>query len=231
MIYAIADLHGELNLLEKALNAIFEREPGLIITLGDYIDRGPHSKQVIERLMEGLSEDQKSAGWSMVNLAGNHDRWMVDLYCMEGYGFDGAEWLACGGGKTIKSYGGKVRQSRYGVDVPSQLRRHVPRSHINWIRDLPLYHETERFVFVHACVDETKELHDQTEAVLTWALWPRHHEGGYRGKHVVHGHEGIPNGPYVYDGRTNLDTRAYETGRLVIGMFDKDKSEFMEIEA
>jgi serine/threonine protein phosphatase 1 len=69
--YAIADLHGRLDLLEIALGKIADHAdlPGTVVTLGDYVDRGPHSRQVIERLMGGLGRE----GWRLICLKGNHE--------------------------------------------------------------------------------------------------------------------------------------------------------------
>ena len=69
--YAIADLHGRLDLLEMALARITERAklPATLVTLGDYIDRGPDSRQIIERLMGGLGRN----GWRLICLKGNHE--------------------------------------------------------------------------------------------------------------------------------------------------------------
>lgn len=204
MIYAIPDLHGRLDLLELALMNIERRKPGLVIFLGDYIDRGSHSKEVIERLMAGPPE-----GWEWICLAGNHDLWFRDIIRHYEHPM---EWLSdCGGDKTMASYGWER-----GGQID---RRLVPKEHLDWISSLPLYHETDHHVFVHAALDVTKPLEDQSETMLTWGYW-RGRDIAFQGKYIVHGHDSSPPYPTILENRINLDTRAYVTNRLHVGVFD-----------
>ena len=98
--YAIADLHGRFDLLEMALARVTERAefPATLITLGDYVDRGPDSRQIIERLMAGLERD----GWRLICLKGNHEDIMWQT-CRRLPDVDW--WLRNGGGATLISYG------------------------------------------------------------------------------------------------------------------------------
>ena len=99
--FAIADLHGRDDLLRGALAAIHEygdRQPGTIVTMGDYIDRGPESRQIIERLMAGLD-----GGWKLVCLRGNHEDIM--LASLRAPGLINQWWVPNGGGQTLASYG------------------------------------------------------------------------------------------------------------------------------
>jgi serine/threonine protein phosphatase 1 len=95
--YAIADLHGRIDLLETALAKIADHAdlPATLIILGDYVDRGPDSRQVIERLMGGLDED-----WRFICLKGNHEDIMWQTCC--GIVPDCDWWLTNGGGATRK---------------------------------------------------------------------------------------------------------------------------------
>ncbi len=98
--YAIADLHGRFDLLKMALAKISDHagSPATVVTLGDYVDRGPDSRQVIERLMGGLHE-----GWRLICLKGNHEDIMWQT--CRGIEPDCDWWLENGGAATLISYG------------------------------------------------------------------------------------------------------------------------------
>jgi serine/threonine protein phosphatase 1 len=181
LTYVIPDTHGRRDLLDDALAEIDARSRGTadtIITIGDYVDKGPQSKQVIDRLLSGV-------GCSFVALKGNHDAMMVE-------GLRDAtktdSWLANGGDAALASYGGDAAA--------------VPRAHIAWLDQLRLLHVDAHRIYVHAGLD------------------PKGFPDGFGRFHVVHGHDNCPEGPLLYGGRTNLDTLAWRTGRLTVGVFD-----------
>lgn len=219
--YAIADLHGRFDLLQAAIEKIVQHangEPYTLITLGDYVDRGPESRQIIERLMHG---DLPGNG-RLICLVGNHELMMLETLLTP---LNPGWWIGNGGGATLLSYGHE-REGAYRPDV-------IPRDHIVWLRALPLMHIDHYRVFVHAGVDPTVQLHEQTERRLTWDLYPSGFKEGHGDFHVVHGHEQFEDGPMCLAGRTDLDTFAWLTGRLVVGVFDDDKPggpvDFIEI--
>lgn len=218
--YAIGDLHGRYDLLCEALASIAKYadvEPGTIVTMGDYIDRGPHSRQIIERLME-------TQRLGMVCLKGNHEDMMVETLRKP---LHPDWWIGNGGGATLVSYG----HPRSGVYDPTV----VPKEHIEWIDALPLMHIDKHRVFVHAWVDSSVPLDRQKPDKVMWELYPSGARYGHRltGRHLVHGHHQFEDGPKCYKGRTNLDTFAWYTGRLVVGVFDDDVAggpiDFIEI--
>jgi serine/threonine protein phosphatase 1 len=219
--YAIPDLHGRLDLLDSAIEKIVEhsaRKRATVVTLGDYVDRGPASRHVIERLM-GWRSDKLT----LVNLKGNHEAMMWET-CNNLA--DLSWWIENGGDQTLASYGD---QSSQGNCDP----RIVPPAHLNWIADLALMHVDQHRVFVHAAVDPKIPLDQQSEQTL---LWKRYSEGfdlGHGRRHVVHGHHANPKAPIVTGGKTNLDGLAWKTGRLVVGVFEESRpggaSEFLEI--
>ena len=120
-----------------------------------------------------------------------------------------AAWMEKGGDATLASYGGDPAA--------------VPKTHIDWLDGLPLIYLDAHRVYVHAGVDSGLPLDQQGEATLLTKRYPRGFAAGYGDRHVVHGHDNDPNGPLLYQGRTNLDTLAWRTGRLVIGVFDGDR--------
>lgn len=214
--YAIADLHGRFDLLEKARLKIKEDTYDLpenefkVITLGDYIDRGPQSKQIIDSLME----TQRLFPY-MVCLKGNHEDMAVTV-CGNPHQDHLIWWMGNGGAQTLHSYGHP--QERYEDSYKTSM---MDEDHLKWMANLPLYYETEKQVFVHAGIPtDGAPLEKQNTEKMMWMLYgPRDH-GGWCDKHVVHGHHQFADGPHEWSHRTDLDTFAWHEGRLVIGVFD-----------
>ena len=214
LMYAIPDLHGRLDLLQAALVAIREQDPTAqserrIVTLGDYVDRGPESRGVIEYLMDRPE---------IRALRGNHEDMLLGFLDGE---YSIGDYLTNGGGATLLSYGQKLGE-RPDPGV-------VPPEHRVWLRTLPYMHVTPTHVFVHAGVDPAVPLDQQTVTSMTWRLyrfWETWHHGvdehgNELRRHVVHGHHAHRQ-PEMYEGRTNLDTDSWSTGRLCVGVFDSE---------
>jgi serine/threonine protein phosphatase 1 len=202
--YVIPDIHGRYDLLCEGLSDISARSQGhagVIVMLGDYVGKGPDSKQVIDRLLSGVA-----GGWNLVALKGNHDAMMVEALRDPS---KMAAWMEKGGDAALASYGGDPAA--------------VPQSHIAWLDRLRLMHVDTHRLYVHAGVDPDISLARQNEATLLWKRYPKGFSGGFGELHVVHGHDNFPEGPLLYQGRTNLDTLAWRTGRLTIGVFDDDR--------
>lgn len=203
LTYVIPDLHGRADLLDEALSRIAAHaagKGGTLVLLGDYVNKGPDSRAVIERLLAGVPE-----GFALVALKGNHDVLMVDAL------HDPLQmnvWIEKGGDVALASYGG---------DIAS-----VPQAHIDWLDARPLLHDDTHRIYVHAGVDPSLPLIAQSEKVLTTKRYARTDTGGYGARHVVHGHDMSVEGPLLFEGHSNLDAGAWRTGRLVIGIFDDD---------
>jgi len=228
--YAIADLHGRFDLLEKAFERITQDclenptpEGATTITLGDYIDRGPQSKQIIDKLID--RQDGSQLGSRLVCLKGNHEDMAVQVCSNPTLNMQ-SWWIGNGGAATFKSYA----EDATAIDIDHE--------HIKWMANLPLYLETEKQVFVHAGIpDNNIPLEKQDSEKMMWMLYNPTDMGGYQGKHVVHGHHQFADGPHEWKGskrggRTDLDCWAYHTGRLVIGVFDDTQGpalKFLEV--
>jgi serine/threonine protein phosphatase 1 len=202
--YVIPDIHGRADLLRDGLAKILDYaagQAGTIVLLGDYVDKGPGSREVIDRLRMGPPK-----GWLMFPLRGNHDAMMVEALRnpskMQG-------WLERGGDAVIRSYGGDASN--------------VPPADIEWLDKLPLIHIDGHRIYVHAGLDPDVPLDRQAEKTLLWKRYPDGFKSGFGDRHVVHGHNSFLDGPKLYEGRTNLDTRAWRSGRLVVGVFDDTK--------
>ncbi|MGI8840556.1 MAG: metallophosphoesterase family protein [Caulobacteraceae bacterium] len=210
LTYAIGDLHGRLDLL-RAAQAAIAAHAGLarhqVICLGDYVDRGPDSKGVVEALMARAAESV----W--VCLKGNHEDLMIEAFRAERRG--GLErWAANVGDETLISYGGQV-----------------PTAHLDWLGALPLFHRDAHRLFVHAGVKPNRPLEDQDPYTLMWIREPfLSAPATALPCHVVHGHtprwRGKPDlaRPELLPHRTNLDTGAAWTGILSVGVFEDGRA-------
>ena len=198
--YAIADLHGRYDLLCAALDAIKRHGGGKIVTLGDYVDRGSESAAVVLllRLMQQRNPEK------VVCLAGNHEDMMIRASRNRESLMN---WITVGGRDTLASY-----SVNHIDDVPTEDRA--------WLAALPTLHQDAHRIFVHAGLRPDKPIEPERRYDRLWirdAFLELEHDFG---KHVVHGHTPQNDGPDRRRFRTNLDTHAWHTGRLVIGVFD-----------
>jgi serine/threonine protein phosphatase 1 len=206
LTYAIGDIHGRLDLLRAAVAAITEHARGRVhevICLGDYVDRGPASRGVIQTLMALTA----NAPWRC--LLGNHEDMMARSLRLRDRDLT-ERWLDNGGDATLDSYSDRV-----------------PVAHLEWLESLPLVHRDPHRLYVHAGVAPGTPVELQDKRTLVWireAFLAA--EASALPCHVVHGHTPIwrmkpePHVPERLPHRTNLDTGAYFTGVLSVGVFD-----------
>lgn len=197
---AIGDIHGCLHPLNDLLDWVKPAPDDLVILLGDYVDRGPDSRGVVERLI-----DLKRSGMRLVCLRGNHEVMMLAAY--QGGRDDRKMWLSVGGVQTLGSYGTTPGASGRFEDIPRQ--------HWNFLQDdLRDYHETDSHIFVHAGVHRDLDMDEQPEYMLHWEFLMdemRHRSG----KRVVCGHTSQKSGvPKVVPGAVCIDTYAHGGGWL-----------------
>ena len=167
-IFAIGDIHGCLNELTSLHKKIlthdkFDVKNDLIIYLGDYIDRGKNSKEVINQILKIKKKEIKT-----VNLMGNHDEFMIDFLFNSKNNIE--NWLNFGLDQTLRSYGIEVVdfiKDGFGDDIIDQLRNRLlstmSEEHINFFKSLELSFSSENYLFVHAGIDPKKILEDQTK--------------------------------------------------------------------
>ncbi|UGV26085.1 serine/threonine protein phosphatase [Rhodopseudomonas boonkerdii] len=203
LTYVIPDLHGRSDLLDRALARIDAHAAGnalTLVVLGDYVDKGPDSRGVIARLRAAMPPL-----WRTAMLKGNHDALMAAALRGD-IAMD--DWMAKGGDTALASYGGDAAE--------------VPVHDIAWLDGRPLFYEDTHRVYVHAGVDPLLPLRQQEASVLLTKRYADDDDSGLGGKHVVHGHDRRRDGPLLLAHRSNLDTSAWTTGRLVIGVFDDE---------
>jgi serine/threonine protein phosphatase 1 len=193
-LIAIGDIHGCLAALETVLRGIDPQPEDTIVALGDYIDRGMHTREVIERLIE-LGRHCR-----LVPILGNHDELLLYLY-------DGGEglldWLSFGGTTTLYSYG-------------CQTPEEIPARHIQFLRDCLPYYETEKHFFVHASYVADLPLALQPgDALRWWSLRDAQPGPHCSGKRAIVGHTAQKDGQIVDLGHlVCIDTCCYGGGWL-----------------
>lgn len=195
-IFAIGDIHGCFEKLRTLIEQIeFNKEEDSLIFLGDYIDRGPQSKDVIEYFLR-LSQD----GHNMVFLKGNHEA-MFQNYLS---GSDRFTFLINGGTETLDNYIRNIDQSQNTI---------IPPAHIEFFQSLRLYYETESYIFVHAGLAPKVPLNRQRERDLLWIRESFIHSTYDFGKIVIFGHTPFKE-PFITKNKIGIDTGAVYGNKL-----------------
>lgn len=199
--FAIGDIHGCFEELRSLLD-ICRKSAGRIehdfLCLGDYVDRGPASHEVIAYLMQ----EQASTPSRFRCLLGNHDHMLCLAADRDRSDADLIQWWANGGEETLDAY---------GIDDPSDL----PAEHLSWLRTLPLYVHDDNKFFVHAGIKPGVPLDAQSKDDMLWIREPFLSSKLWHGALVVHGHTPTTTrAPDVQSNRVNLDTGACFGGPL-----------------
>jgi serine/threonine protein phosphatase 1 len=204
--YCVGDIHGSVGKLQN-LVALCERDAGggpmTFVFLGDYIDRGPDSRGVVQYLMDL----QARRPGEVIALMGNHEALALaaidDSRVVE-------HWLAEGGDATLCSY--------------AVARAHeLPAAHVAWLNALRMSYDDGRRLFVHAGVNPEKALDAQEDVDLLWIREPFLSDARNYGRLIVHGHTPIRTGmPDLRTNRLNLDTGAVYGRALTAAVFTHD---------
>ncbi len=233
LVYAVGDIHGRADLLgdlveeiwkdaDKPENAHADR-PDLVF-LGDYIDRGPASKQVVS-FITALAQVGK---FNITALLGNHERTMLDFL---GDPKIGVDWLEHGGGATLNSYGVAIpprgADEAAWAETAAKLSAAIPERHRRFFDGLKLQHEIGDYVFVHAGVRPSAPLDRQLEADLLWIRDEFLHSTAWLGRMIVHGHTPTEK-PVFRSNRIGLDTGAYATNVLTAIRLRADTREILQ---
>jgi serine/threonine protein phosphatase 1 len=231
-IYAIGDIHGRLDLLDKLHDRIAQDAEAagaarnLIIYLGDYIYRGLESRGVLDRLAGPPLPD-----FEAVHLMGNHEAIMLEF--LEDPSL-GPKWMPIGGNATLLSYGVEMRgSSPRSADfalIQEELNDKLPPEHLAFLQSLALRHVEADYYFVHAGVRPGRPLANQVERDLIWIREPFLSSSEWHGKMVVHGHS-IEWEPQVFGNRIGIDTAAYASGRLTCLVLWKGERTFLFADA
>jgi len=214
-LYAIGDIHGRSDLLAVLLDLIAAHAAGLpkevrrrLVFLGDYIDRGPDSRGVIDMLCR-----PPPAGFERVCLRGNHEHFLLAFLEKPA---EGMMWLVNGGRETLQSYGvpEEAIVAMRRSELAAAMNALLPPSHKRFLDGLDLVHASGGYLFVHAGVEPGVPLHQQSAETLLWIRQPfLASKDTFGGRVVVHGHT-VSAEPQVRPNRIGIDTGAYASGRL-----------------
>lgn len=223
-IYAIGDIHGAADALDRLLEKIDKDAGGLdraqLIFLGDYVDRGPDSKSVVERLVN-INKQHANA----VFLKGNHEAVMLDFLADPEAAL---EWLEWGGDQTLRSYGVAGALTKSGDTLSEALAEALPKTHRDFLAGLSIKYRAGDYFFVHAGVRPGVAIDDQDEEDLMWIRKPFHDtpENKRPDLTIVHGHQPTKK-PVDAGWRIGVDTGACWSGVLTAVRLIDDKRKFI----
>lgn len=214
-VYAIGDIHGQMPLLLHMHEAIqedaakFRGDSLKIVYLGDYVDRGSRSRDVLE-----LMSARPIPRFERVYLRGNHEHLLLSAFKDDGMA---PGWLFNGGDATLRSYGiyppHGLQAYQCIPDLMAQFRQAIPQHHLDFLRSLKPYHIEDGYLFVHAGIRPGIEPPEQAVEDL---IWIREGFLDYEGAHphvVVHGHTPHERAE-MEENRIGVDTGAFATGVL-----------------
>jgi serine/threonine protein phosphatase 1 len=225
-LYVIGDIHGRADLLDRMVGEItndLTARPvadSLVVTVGDYVDRGPDSRGVVDRLLKNPFPTR------FVALKGNHET------LLEGFLLNpqvAEHWRRFGGLETMQSYGvpvGDVMRGREYLAAARALAQAIPAAHFDFLGTLPTSLTVGKYFICHAGVRPGVPLDRQTEEDLLWIREPFLASRADHGKIVVHGHTPTEQ-PELLPNRINVDTGAFMTGRLTCAALDADGVRFI----
>ena len=228
-VYAVGDIHGRVDLLDRLHTMIREDAADVqtdlkkvVVYLGDYVDRGLYSRELLDFLLDDPLE-----GFESVHLRGNHDQYFLDFLVDPERE---ASWLRFGGDATIYSYGVRIPNhvppDKRMVHIRDRLQESVPRRHLAFLGGLELTRVIGDFLFVHAGVNPERSLSKQTPEDLMWIRGKFLKSGRDFGKVVVHGHS-VTTRPEVRENRIGIDTGACYNDNLTCVVLEGASKRFL----
>ena len=195
-IFAVGDIHGCFDKLVSLMEIIdIDLKSELLVFIGDYIDRGPSSKEVVDYLI-----DLDRRARRVVFLKGNHELLLQDYLS----GADRLSFLYNGGGATLESY---IRDGSRGGTNP------IPSEHLEFFDNLSLYHETDEYIFVHGGLKPNISLEEQDEWDMLWIRDEFIYSDFDFTKRVIFGHTPFRE-PLILDNKIGIDTGAVYGNKL-----------------
>lgn len=227
-IYAIGDIHGRYDLLLSLQQRIvsdaqaYPEMRRVVIYLGDYIDRGPNNREVLDQLI-----DNPLPGFESIHLMGNHEQSLLSfLREPETFG----EWLLYGGLATLNSYGVQAAacNDKNALErAADELEASLPEPHKSFLSSLETYRVFGDYLFVHAGIRPGVAIEQQHPRDM---LWIRDEFLRYQKPHshtIVHGHH-IVDEPDIRPNRIGIDTGAFATGCLTCIILDGESRSFLD---
>jgi serine/threonine protein phosphatase 1 len=226
-VYCIGDIHGSVGLLERLHGMILEDAEGFegtrhVVYLGDYVDRGEHTKQVLDLLLEA-----PLPGFEPVYLQGNHEQIMLAFI---EYPEMTASWLNFGGREALNSYGIRLAHvpSRHEVfELSRRLDRALPDSHREFLQNGLEHWQCGGYYFVHAGIRPGVALEHQLQEDKLWIRDEFLDSRKDHGAIVVHGHS-IVQEPDFQPNRIGIDTGAFRSGVLTCLVLEGDQQRILQ---
>ncbi len=224
----IGDVHGRIDLLDRLLDQIaaLPIQPRSVVLVGDYIDRGEDSAEVLMRL-KALSDIG-----SCIPLRGNHEDMLLSFLDLPEE--NGNRWLRHGGLQTLASYRVTLASPSPGPNdlraIADDLKSKLGDDALTWLRRLNTYWQSGNVCVVHAAADPDQSIANQSKHVLLWGHKAFRKKSRADGVWIVHGHTIVPS-PLVDQGVISIDTGAYATGRLTAALIETDAVNFLTVDA
>lgn len=232
-VYAIGDIHGMASMMDDMHAKIADdiaKNPILypvIVYLGDYIDRGEDNRGVIETLIDHSKNED---GVQRHFLLGNHEDAMLAFMKDP---LMAARWLEFGGIETMRDYGlefgSEMASATKLEEMASRFKSAVPKLHIDFLQSLKTKVEIGDYLFVHAGIDPSKPIEQQSKGDLTFIRGPFLNYEGSLPKRVVHGHTPVKK-PESKHNRINVDTGAVFGGDLTCVVLEVDQERFLQVQ-
>lgn len=231
-VCVIGDVHGMADLLDQMLHLVQAQagsDPVRVVLVGDMIDRGPASADVLWRMRDMSRNDPGHVRCLM----GNHERMLLD-FLADPPGA-GPRWMRAGGAETVASFGLSGRNEGLNPSdrfcrLADRLREVMPGGLHDWLRDLALVWQDGAFGVSHAGADPALPLHQQTDAALLWGHRDFMRKLRPDGIWLAHGHVIHP-APIASEGRIAVDTGAWCTGILSAAWCDAEGVRFLRCSA
>lgn len=224
-VWVVSDLHGHhdqmMRLVERCHKKGLNISQDTVIFLGDVVDGGGQTKQVIEQLIKWQKHNK-----NIIVLFGNHEDLLLDALVYNGKTYGSFDlWYQQGGKKTYESYlpSGLTQYEK----AISQIKDHIPLKHLDWLNNLPLYYETDKYFFVHAGVlpnmslkrhkEILKKRGSEAEDLKQQMVWIRDQfiNSDYKWeKKIIFGHTAFPQ-PLIEDNKIGIDGMFHNKGQLV----------------
>lgn len=230
-LYVVGDIHGRVDLLKNVFGLIeaHRQENGwsdsTIVFLGDYVDRGPRSGDVLQTLFHRQQADPEG----LVCLMGNHEKMLLEF--VDDPADRGSRWLVNGGDETLVSYGVDRLHSKSDtedmMEAGEAMEAAMPSGLMAWLRALPLTYRSGNIVCTHAGMDPHLTPEDQSDKVLLWGHRDFISRAREDGLWIAHGHTIVPEA-HCHSGRIAVDTGAYRTGKLTVAAIAKGSCTFLQ---
>ncbi len=237
-IYAVGDIHGRVDLLREIQALILDDAKTasahgaalggrkILVYLGDYIDRGPSSMEVLDHLIS-TDKTNEELGFESVYLKGNHEDYFLRFMAS---GELGKAWMNNGGAALLNNFGLELSANSSPeefVETASLLRRMLSPDHRCFLMGLQTYFEYHEYYFVHAGIRPGVSLQNQRIQDMLWIRDDFMNSNIDFGKIIVHGHT-IGDAPEIMANRISIDTGAYLSNRLTCVVIENEHVRFLQ---